>query len=86
MHQGLTAQLFKSPSIDELDHAKLLPGDLAVTRDGVHVMAYLGDQRWIEADPAEGRVITVQAPAKDNLWFRMPVTIVRWTVLASPPS
>jgi len=27
------------------------PGDLAVTTSGSHVLAYLGNQRWIEADP-----------------------------------
>ncbi|MEY2576557.1 MAG: hypothetical protein QOF80_2044 [Verrucomicrobiota bacterium] len=34
----------------------LLPGDLAVTTTGSHVLAYLGDQRWIEADPDVGGV------------------------------
>lgn len=84
MHQGLTTQLVKTPSINNLDHSKVLPGDLAVTRDGVHVLAYLGDQRWIEADPGEGRVIIVSVPANENLWFRMPVNIVRWTEFAPP--
>jgi NlpC/P60 family len=32
------------------------PGDLAVTTSGSHVLAYLGDQRWIEADPDVARV------------------------------
>lgn len=31
-------------------------GDLAVTTSGSHVLAYLGDQRWIEADPDVARV------------------------------
>jgi cell wall-associated NlpC family hydrolase len=34
----------------------LRPGDLAVTTSGSHVLAYLGDQRWIEADPDVARV------------------------------
>ncbi|MEY2541822.1 MAG: hypothetical protein QOI22_1424 [Verrucomicrobiota bacterium] len=29
----------------------LRPGDLAVTTSGSHVLAYLGNHRWIEADP-----------------------------------
>lgn len=31
-------------------------GDLAVTTSGSHVLAYLGEQRWIEADPDVKRV------------------------------
>lgn len=34
----------------------LRPGDLAVTTSGSHVLAYLGNQRWIEADPDAARV------------------------------
>jgi len=82
MHRGLTVHRFDTPSLNELDHSKVLPGDLAVTRNGVHIMAYLGGQRWIEADPAEGRVIIVKVPAGDNLWFGVPMNIIRWSALA----
>jgi NlpC/P60 family len=34
----------------------LRPGDLAVTMTGSHVLAYLANQRWIEADPDVARV------------------------------
>ena len=34
----------------------LRPGDLAVTTTGSHVLAYLADERWIEADPDVARV------------------------------
>jgi hypothetical protein len=34
-------------------------GDLAVTTSGSHVLAYLGDGRWIEADPDVARVQVV---------------------------
>jgi hypothetical protein len=69
------------PQINLLDHASLLPGDLAVTESGIHVLAYLGDQTWIEADPAEERVIVVKAPSQTNPWFATPVKIVRWKLL-----
>jgi hypothetical protein len=90
---GLTARCFTTRSINALDHSQIFPGDLAVTTGGAHVMAYLGDKRWIEADPGVGRVIIEQAPSDGNLWFRMPMDIVRWDVLesraparSSPPS
>jgi len=39
------------------------PGDLAVTTSGSHVLAYLGNQRWIEADPDVARVQIVDLNA-----------------------
>lgn len=79
-HDGLTAHVLDAPSINQLDHSKILPGDLAVT-SSVHVMAYLGNSLWIEADPGVGRVIKVQAPARDNAWFETRLKIVRWSIL-----
>jgi len=81
-HDGLTTRRFEAPSVDAADLSRLLPGDLAVTRDGVHVLAHVGDGRWIEADPGIGRVVTVTVPAADNPWFQVPVGIVRWSVLS----
>jgi len=78
---GLTYRLFETPGINVLDHSKILPGDLAVTTNGVHVMAYLGGNQWIEADPTAGHVITVTAPSVDNGWFKTPMYIVRWDIL-----
>jgi cell wall-associated NlpC family hydrolase len=80
-HRGLTVRVLATPSVNVLDHSKVRPGDLAVTTSGVHIMAYLGNNRWIEADPGEGCVITVTAPSKDNIWFRAPMNIVRWSIL-----
>jgi cell wall-associated NlpC family hydrolase len=79
--RGLTVHQFNTPSINALDHSNLLPGDLAVTVSGVHVMAYLGDNIWIEADPKVRQVISVPAPSKDNGWFHGPMKIVRWSDL-----
>ena len=77
---GFTTHLFDTHSINALDHSLILPGDLAVTSAGVHIMAYVGDNQWIEADPGIGRVITVTAPAKDSLWFKGRMKIVRWNI------
>ncbi|HWC60686.1 MAG TPA: NlpC/P60 family protein [Verrucomicrobiae bacterium] len=77
---GMTSHLFDTPSINALDSSKLLPGDIAVTASGIHVMAYLGGDEWIEADPGPGRVITVTTPAEKNEWFRGPMKIMRWNI------
>ena len=43
-YRGRTKQLIKASSINQLDHNLILPGDFAVTQNGVHCLAYLG--RW----------------------------------------
>ena len=67
--------------IREIDHGRLDPGDLAVTVGGVHVLAYAGDGKWIQADPGIRSVATLDGKKDDNGWFRIPVTIHRWRVL-----
>ena len=80
-HGGETIHVLDTPSINTLDHTKVLAGDLAVTRDGMHIMAYTDGKVWIEADPGAGRVICVTAPSSDNIWFQSPMRIVRWRIL-----
>jgi hypothetical protein len=78
-HRGLTVPVSYTSSVNALDYTNVLPGDLAT--NGIHVMAYLGNNRWIEADPGVGRVITVVTPSSDNPWFHTSMNIVRWTIL-----
>jgi hypothetical protein len=79
---GWTTRLFQAESINAIDPAQLLPGDLAATRDGVHILAYLGENKWIEADPGVLKVIVVSVPERVNVWFNVPVDILRWQQLA----
>lgn len=78
---SLTEAITETPQINILDHALLQPGDLAVTDSGIHILAYLGDRTWIEADPGLERVVTAKAPSTDNPWLSTPVKIVRWKIL-----
>lgn len=84
-YRGWTTELFRDDSVAGADVSKLKTGDLAVTADGVHVMAYLGDQTWIEADPDAHKVIEVVLPT-ENQWFKTPVVFVRWRWLGAPAS
>jgi hypothetical protein len=84
-YRGWTIELFRNDTVASADLTRLRPGDLAVTIDGVHVMAYLGSQTWIEADPNAHKVIQVALPT-DNPWFRTPVVFVRWRWLRTPAS
>ena len=75
----LTVPVAKAASLNGLDPNLILPGDLAVTSGGVHVLAYLGNQVWIEADPGR-RVMKLTVPSS-NPWTQMRVEIVRWRTL-----
>jgi len=77
-YRGLTTPVLDTPSLNVLDHSLIRPGDMAVTTSGVHVLAYVGENRWIEADPSVGRVLTLTAPTKDNVWLNGSMKIVRW--------
>lgn len=81
-HRQQTVRLFEAPAINGIDSSKLQPGDLAVTDDGVHVLAFLGGNEWIEADPDVKRVLVVTTPST-NTWFEVPVKVMRWQVLES---
>lgn len=82
-YRGQTRHILSSPSINALDETKILPGDIAVTKSGVHVLAFLGGHEWIEADPDVRRVVIVHTPAASNSWFEEPIQILRWTELES---
>lgn len=79
-YRNLAVPLFKSESVNKADQNSLAEGDLAVTSDGIHVMVYIGDRTWMEADPDLKRVVQQTVPAQ-NRWFRVPVTLMRWQVL-----
>lgn len=81
-YRGQTRHILSAPSINALDESLIQPGDLAVTASGVHVLAFLGNQKWIEADPHYQRVVIVPVPDAKNPWFKEPVLITRWTELA----
>jgi hypothetical protein len=85
-YRDQTKHLMDSTSVNDTDVSRLLPGDLAVTSDGVHVLSYLGGDAWIEADPGEGKVLTLRtAPESKKLdsWLNLPVTLVRWRILSN---
>jgi hypothetical protein len=80
---GRTYTVTTCPNLNALDYSLLMPGDLAVTTTGEHVMAYLGDKVWIAADPTEGKVTRFNIPELKNPYFSVPMRIVRWKILSS---
>jgi len=81
-YRSYTSPIGTSGTIQKMDYTSLVPGDLAVTTSGVHILAYAGDGQWIQADPDIGAVATLDGRADDNGWFGTPVTTHRWQLLA----
>jgi cell wall-associated NlpC family hydrolase len=81
-YRGYTIPLHVSGKIQTLDYSTFEPGDLAVTSNGVHVMVYIGGDLWIQADPGIGKVAVLNGRTDANHWFKVPVTMHRWSVLA----
>lgn len=80
-YRNQTKRIFSTSSLNTLTNTQIEPGDLAVTTSGVHVLAYLGNNDWIEADPDLKRVVIVRVPTDGNPWFQEPVHIMRWAEL-----
>lgn len=83
-YRGYTKSLGINGTIREMPYDGLAPGDLAVTQNCIHVLAYLGDGQWIQADPGIGAVATRDGRTSDNGWFDARVSTHRWQLLARP--
>ncbi len=81
-YRNYTTKMLRYDSINQLDSSILKPGDMAVTVDGEHILAYLGDLTWISADPDVQKTIEVTTPEPDNFWFNTPVYLLRWRQLS----
>lgn len=79
-YRNYTSTIGTTGTIQKMDYTSLVPGDLAVTTCGVHILAYAGDGRWIQADPGIGAVATLNGRTDDNNWFSLPVTTHRWRI------
>ncbi len=83
-YRGYTRPLEITGNVRTIDYSTLEPGDLAITSNGIHVVVYAGDTRWIQASPEAGQVITLDGRTGDSEWFEVPVEIYRWSVLRQP--
>jgi hypothetical protein len=79
-YRGFAVKLGETKALHQYDHGQLQPGDFAITSDGVHALAYLGNETWIEADPGAHKVILAKK-GDANPWLARPVALMRWSVL-----
>lgn len=82
-YRDYTLPLQTMGTIKTMSYDGLLPGDLAVTVGGVHVLAYIGNGLWIQADPGINKVATLAGRTDDNIWFDTPVTTHRWRLFTN---
>jgi cell wall-associated NlpC family hydrolase len=74
--KGLTLPIGETSPLAMSAADNVRPGDLAVTTSGSHVLASLGDGRWIEADPDLARVHVIEL-ARSHL-ADQEVLLVTW--------
>jgi hypothetical protein len=76
-YRAYTVALGTESTLNALPTEAAQPGDLAVTSQGTHVLAALGQGRWIAADPGAGEVILMATPNRSP-WFDMRISLHRW--------
>ena len=83
---GAAKKITEEKSLALLNDKNLHPGDFAITSDGVHALAYIGDHIWLEADPSADvwKVIRINSSTSKNGWLHVPVSILRWRLLETP--
>lgn len=81
-YSGRTQRILEATNVRTIDTSRLVAGDLAVVARGVHVMGYLGNNEWIEADPGIHRVIRIKSNDK-NSWLDSSAVVVRWNILTN---
>ncbi len=78
---GYTHVIGHADKLAGFDTHALQPGDMAVAAHD-HVLIFLGGNRWIEASPNDGKVVSNAAlPGSRREYFLHPVTLVRWRML-----
>ena len=80
-YRGLTSDTGVHGVLKDLEEARLEAGDLAVTQGGAHVIIYLGDGSWIQADPKPMKVVISGARHAESAWFDLEVRVQRWSML-----
>jgi cell wall-associated NlpC family hydrolase len=77
-YQARTLRVMDAPSLAAARTGPLQPGDLAVTLQENHLLAHLGEGRWIQADPSARRVTILEPDLVERAWANIPMRIVRW--------
>lgn len=77
-----TTPLNTKGPIKDISYSKLIPGDLAVSSGGAHILVYLGEDKWSQADPGIGYVKTLNGRTDKNPWFTISSSTHRWKIFS----
>jgi hypothetical protein len=80
-YRGRTDLVLTTRSLNHTDYSRILPGDIAVADNGLHTLAYIGSQTWIEAEPNFNGVAVIHVPEPHNPWYETSMRILRWRTL-----
>ncbi|MDQ2086787.1 NlpC/P60 family protein [Herbivorax sp. ANBcel31] len=83
-YEDLFVSIISVEGLNQFDHSMIREGDIMVTENGLHTMAYIGNDKWIQADPMHEKVIIEKAPSDSNNWYEEPAIILSWSNLAMP--
>jgi len=78
---GTARKVAAADSLRLWNDKNLHPGDFAITANGVHALLYLGDHVWLEADPADWKVVRLRTGSDSSIWLEVPVSVLRWKYL-----
>ena len=76
-------KLYENLTINDLKNKIVNLGDIAITVNGVHVLAYIGNNEWIQSDPTDMKV-TINKSSANSPWFNQPVNIYRFRCIRNP--
>ena len=77
-YRSYTKPVRSFSSLRVVDYSLVKKGDMAISADGAHVIVYLAGNKWIQADPNQGKVLIEDANTTSSPWFDIEVEIVRW--------
>jgi cell wall-associated NlpC family hydrolase len=80
-YRNKTSPLFTAAGLGEIDYALMKPGDLAIKADGTHVLVFIGERTWMEADPDKMVVTKFTVTEQNKANYNSPIQIVRWKQL-----
>lgn len=82
-YQNYISPLDLQGTVADAPDNRLSPGNLAITKDGKHIMVYIGKDSWISADPLLGKVVVENPSVSSNPWYKVDVAFYEWNVLSS---
>ena len=84
---GYTEKIGQASKLAGYNNKKLKIGDMAVVGSTSQVLIYMGEDKWIEANPDDKKVVINKADAHSKRpYFNMNTILIRWRVFDAKDS